>query len=87
MKSIRDVYKIGKGPSSSHTMGPEFASRIFRDENPEADSFKAVLYGSLAKTGMGKVFLIFIEGGGTDGAQVTPCQCRLEDVRRVHGTA
>lgn len=53
MKSIRDVYKIGKGPSSSHTMGPEFATRIFKDENPSADSFKAVLYGSLAKTGMG----------------------------------
>jgi len=53
MKSIRDVYKIGKGPSSSHTMGPEFATRIFRDENPSADSFKAILYGSLAKTGMG----------------------------------
>lgn len=53
MKSIRDIYKIGKGPSSSHTMGPGFAARIFKDEHPEADSFKAVLYGSLAKTGIG----------------------------------
>ena len=53
MKSIRDIYKIGKGPSSSHTMGPGFAAKIFKDEHPEADSFKAVLYGSLAKTGVG----------------------------------
>ena len=53
MKSIRDIYKIGKGPSSSHTMGPGFAAKIFKDENPEADSFKAILYGSLAKTGIG----------------------------------
>ncbi|MBO4718148.1 MAG: L-serine ammonia-lyase, iron-sulfur-dependent, subunit alpha [Spirochaetales bacterium] len=53
MKSIRDIYKIGKGPSSSHTMGPGFAAKIFKDENPDADSFKAILYGSLAKTGIG----------------------------------
>ena len=53
MKSIRDIYKIGKGPSSSHTMGPGFAAKIFKDENPTADSFKAILYGSLAKTGIG----------------------------------
>jgi len=53
MKSIRDIYKIGKGPSSSHTMGPEKACRFFRAEHPEADRFAAVLYGSLAKTGKG----------------------------------
>ncbi|MBQ7281855.1 MAG: L-serine ammonia-lyase, iron-sulfur-dependent, subunit alpha [Spirochaetales bacterium] len=53
MKSIKDIYKIGKGPSSSHTMGPGFAAKIFKDEHPDADSFRAVLYGSLAKTGIG----------------------------------
>lgn len=53
MKSIRDLYKIGKGPSSSHTMGPEKAAKIFSAENPDAQSFKAVLYSSLAKTGKG----------------------------------
>ena len=53
MKSIRDIYKIGKGPSSSHTMGPERAARLFRSENPEADSFQVILYGSLSKTGVG----------------------------------
>ena len=53
MQSLRELYKIGKGPSSSHTMAPFKASTLFREENPEADSFKAVLYGSLAKTGKG----------------------------------
>ncbi len=53
MKSIRDIYKIGKGPSSSHTMGPSAAMQLFASENPEADSFKVVLFGSLADTGKG----------------------------------
>ena len=53
MKSIRDIYKAGRGPSSSHTMGPERACRIFRQENPDAAAYRAVLYGSLAKTGAG----------------------------------
>jgi len=53
MKSIREIYKIGKGPSSSHTMGPAKAAQLFRDEQPEADSFRVVLYGSLSKTGVG----------------------------------
>ena len=41
------------GPSSSHTIGPEKACMIFKDRNKEAESFKAILYGSLAKTGKG----------------------------------
>ena len=53
MKSIRDIYKIGKGPSSSHTMGPERAALYFSKQNPQADSFKVILYGSLSKTGVG----------------------------------
>ena len=53
MKSIREIYKIGKGPSSSHTMGPERASRLFKERYPEADAFQVVLYGSLSKTGVG----------------------------------
>ena len=57
MKSIREIYKIGKGPSSSHTMGPEKAAKLFKSEHPEADSFIVTLYGSLSKTG---------EGHGTD---------------------
>ncbi|MBP3478692.1 MAG: L-serine ammonia-lyase, iron-sulfur-dependent, subunit alpha [Oscillospiraceae bacterium] len=53
MKSIRDIYKIGKGPSSSHTMGPERAAKHFRSLYPEADAFQVILYGSLSKTGVG----------------------------------
>lgn len=53
MKSLMDLYKIGKGPSSSHTMGPESACKIFKELNPDADCFKVVLYGSLSKTGVG----------------------------------
>ena len=53
MKSIREIYKIGKGPSSSHTMGPERASKLFREKYPQADAFRVVLYGSLSKTGVG----------------------------------
>lgn len=53
MKSIREIYKIGKGPSSSHTMGPERAARLFREENTQADAFRVILYGSLSKTGVG----------------------------------
>ncbi len=53
MKSIREIYKTGKGPSSSHTMGPEKAAKIFQAEHPEADAFVVTLYGSLAKTGCG----------------------------------
>lgn len=53
MKSIREIYKIGKGPSSSHTIGPERAARIFKEEHPEADRFQVKLYESLCKTGKG----------------------------------
>ena len=53
MKSISAIYKIGKGPSSSHTMGPEKASTIFLSEHPEADAFRVTLFGSLSKTGRG----------------------------------
>ena len=53
MKSIRDLYKIGKGPSSSHTMGPARAAEIFKSENPDAECYRGVLYGSLSKTGIG----------------------------------
>ena len=53
MKSIREIYKIGKGPSSSHTMGPERAAKLFKSEHPDAEAFKVILYGSLSKTGVG----------------------------------
>ena len=53
MQSLKYLYRIGNGPSSSHTMGPIAAARRFIKENPNADIYKVVLYGSLAKTGIG----------------------------------
>ena len=53
MKSIREIYKVGKGPSSSHTMGPERAAKLFKDTYPHADVYQVILYGSLSKTGVG----------------------------------
>lgn len=53
MKSLRELYKIGRGPSSSHTMGPQKASQMFLAKHPEAAAFEVTLYGSLAATGRG----------------------------------
>ncbi len=65
MKSIKDIYKIGKGPSSSHTMGPAKAMGKFVKENPDADSYEVILYGSLSDTG---------KGHGTDVAIKSMCK-------------
>lgn len=72
MQTMRELYKIGRGPSSSHTIGPEKACKIFKDKHPDADNFKAILYGSLAKTG---------KGHGTDKvikATLAPFPCEIE---------
>ncbi len=53
MKTIKSVYKIGNGPSSSHTVGPYHAAQIFGARYPQADRFRVTLYGSLAFTGEG----------------------------------
>lgn len=53
MKTIKEIYRIGHGPSSSHTMGPRFAAEQFLARHPEAKSFEVTLYGSLAATGKG----------------------------------
>ncbi len=57
MQSLKMLYKIGKGPSSSHTMGPQYAAEYINENYPDAAFVKVVLYGSLALTG---------EGHGTD---------------------
>ena len=53
MQSLRYLYRIGRGPSSSHTMGPLAAAERFLAAYPTADSYRVILYGSLAKTGRG----------------------------------
>lgn len=72
MESMRELYKIGRGPSSSHTIGPERACKVFLRNNPNADHFRAILYGSLAKTGTGH---------GTDTVikkTLAPIPCEVE---------
>ena len=53
MEGIATLYKIGRGPSSSHTLGPSRGAELFLSRYPEAASFRADLYGSLAATGKG----------------------------------
>ena len=57
MQSLKMLYKIGHGPSSSHTMGPQYAAEYINSNYPDAAFVKVILYGSLALTG---------EGHGTD---------------------
>ena len=65
MKSIKELYRIGTGPSSSHTMGPRKAAELFLEKHPEASSFKVTLYGSLAATGKGHMTNIAITDTAT----------------------
>ena len=53
MQSLKYLYRIGLGPSSSHTMGPVAAAKRFLGECPDAPAYRVILYGSLAKTGRG----------------------------------
>lgn len=53
MESLKELYKIGTGPSSSHTMGPKKAAEAFVKRASDADRYKVTLYGSLAATGKG----------------------------------
>lgn len=69
MQSLRKLYKVGIGPSSSHTMGPQYAAEYVNDTYPEADFVKVILYGSLALTG---------EGHGTDKALSTTLKAENE---------
>ena len=78
MQSLRELYKIGRGPSSSHTMGPERAMNIMRTRYPEADAYRVVLYGSLALTG---------KGHGTDRIiqeVIAPLPCEIEFDHDTH---
>jgi len=71
MKSLREIYRIGLGPSSSHTMGPSYAAHIFKNRTENAAKYRVSLYGSLALTGKGHL---------TDYAVInalTPKECEI----------
>ncbi len=72
MESLTELYKVGRGPSSSHTIGPERACVAFKEKHKNADEFTIILYGSLAKTG---------KGHGTDSVikkTLAPKPCTIE---------
>ena len=53
MESLKELYKVGCGPSSSHTMGPKKAAERFAERCRAVDAYRVTLYGSLAATGKG----------------------------------
>lgn len=61
MESLRELYKIGVGPSSSHTMGPQRAAMKIKETYPEATYYEVYLHGSLALTGKGHLTDYIIE--------------------------
>lgn len=74
MQSLKKLYKVGIGPSSSHTMGPQYAAEYINDTYPEAEFVKVILYGSLALTG---------EGHGTDKALATTLKAKNEIILNI----
>lgn len=77
MQSLKELYKTGTGPSSSHTMGPERAVKIMRALFPQADELRATLYGSLALTG---------DGHGTDKVIIKtakPLKCTVKHDKKT----
>lgn len=71
MDTIRELFKIGYGPSSSHTMGPQKAAKIFKSRNKDATRYKVELYGSLAATGKGHLTdFIILKTLGIDKTEV-----------------
>lgn len=69
MKSLKELYKIGRGPSSSHTMGPAKAAAIFAHRHRDAASFEVTLYGSLAATGRGHLTDVAVTDALSDGGR------------------
>ena len=61
MESLKELYKIGNGPSSSHTMGPKKAAERFAARCHDVDAYRVTLYGSLAATGKGHLTDVAIE--------------------------
>ena len=72
MESLTELYKIGRGPSSSHTIGPEKGCMLVKKANKDADKFKVVLFGSLAKTGKGHGSDVVIK------KTFAPIECEVE---------
>lgn len=79
MQSIKTIYKIGPGPSSSHTFGPMMASKFMLKKYPDATQFKVQLFGSLALTGKGHLTDKII----TKTLGPTPCDVQFDYTSKV----
>lgn len=62
MDSIKNIFRVGHGPSSSHTIGPARAAGMFLEKCPSAARYEVVLYGSLAATGKGHMTDVAVLG-------------------------
>ena len=79
MESLRELYKIGRGPSSSHTMGPAKAAQLFKSLYPSADAFRVDLFGSLSATGKGHKTDVAI----ADELSPVPCEVRFAEMSQT----
>ena len=89
--SVLDLFKIGIGPSSSHTVGPMRAARLFALDLEGAgllgltEAVRVELFGSLAATGRGhgsdKAVILGLLGETPEGVDVEGIPARVEDVR------
>ena len=82
MDSLKELYKVGNGPSSSHTMGPQKAAQVFMRRTPGAARYRVTLLGSLAATGKGHLTDWIIEQ--TLGPERTEILWKPEEVRAFH---
>ena len=93
--SVFDLFKIGIGPSSSHTVGPMRAARLFAHRLAHDDLLAATqrvrtqLYGSLGATGKGhgsdKAVLLGLAGFEPDTVEIDAIPARLHAIRAEHG--
>ena len=81
MQSLRELYKIGKGPSSSHTMGPERAAKDFLSRTQGAARYRVVLQGSLARTGRGHLTDRAVLGVLPEGRTEVVFDCEAKALR------
>jgi len=79
MKSLKELFRIGPGPSSSHTLGPQRGAKLFQQAYPQAAFYKVELYGSLALTGKGHMSDVIIE----KTLAPTPCQIHFKSDMNV----
>lgn len=81
MESLRELYRIGAGPSASHTMGPKRAAELFLARHPDAASWRVYLYASPAATGKGHLTDVALDSvlkAGTpplNGNHMNACRC------------